>query len=507
MPVNNSDTVISKYEDEIKYLIGSSEQLNEVYKRVKSELNIVSESEIIQNDGYLDDSDLTLYHSGASLRIRYTDSTCMKRHSIEMKLKDQIADSGDDGVYKRREVKKEISQQEQDDLDNGVSLNKVNPEFYELVCDLLSLPAIEFKKKFDLITTRKKLVVKDANYNQMTLHFDSMVYIFDGKKYFYYELEIKVNALNNPFFVFLNKVNDEFNLLKWTKTKYDRGIYLFRKACEEYKSFQGDDVVSRFYLTDSEKVRFFQEHQSLLERVYQDYIFHLPYLIREEQRILNELKIVQKDVLFENETITRRTCVHSFRSRVKDADHLIDKIIRKGNKYFNQFTDFEGNVYDSLTVDNYTSILTDMIGVRVLHLFKDNWLEIDNTLSRLYDGKIREKIFYIRKGDEIHGDNDLEALSRKHGFEFIEKESGYRSAHYLVKRDILVDSGDMFTTYAEIQVRTVFEEAWGEINHEIQYPHYQEDVMINNFLKTFNRIAGSADEMATYIKKYRDSLH
>ena len=351
------------------------------------------------------------------------------------------------------------------------------------------------------------MVIQDRKSNKMTLHLDSMVYSFNGKEYPYYELEINVDVLNNPFSAFFNKVKDELNIVKWNKTKYDRGIYLYKKACNESTSFQIEDACRRFYLTDNEKVRFFQEHQSLLERVYQDYIFHLPYLIREEQRILNELKIVQKDVLFENETIARRTYVHSFRSRVKDADHLIDKIVRKGDKYFNQFIDFEGNEYDCLTVDNYTSILTDMIGVRVLHLFKDNWLEIDNTLSKLYDGKIREKIFYIRKGDEIHGDNDLEALSKKHGFEFIEKESGYRSAHYLIKRDILVDSGDTFTTYAEIQVRTVFEEAWGEINHEIQYPHHQDDVTINNFLKTFNRIAGSADEMATYIKKYRDSLY
>jgi len=501
------DTVISKYKDEFKYLINSSDHLNKVYNIIKSEFNVITESEITQNDSYFDDQTLTLHRNGVSLRVRNKNADSKETYSIDLKIKNHNADADRDDIYNRKEIIKDISSEQHKAIEDGTSLKTVDSELYKHICDLLSVSSIELHEKFKLFTSRKNILIQDRKSNKMTLHFDSMVYSFNNKEYPYYELEINVDALNNPFSAFFKKIKDELNIVKWKKTKYDRGIYLYKKASNESTSFQIEDACRRFYLTDNEKVRFFQEHQSLLERVYQDYIFHLPYLIREEQHILDELKIVQKDVLLENETIARRTYVHSFRSRVKDADHLIDKIVRKGSKYFNQFTDFEGNEYDCLTVDNYTSILTDMIGVRVLHLFKDNWLEIDNTLSKLYEGKIREKIFYIRKGDEIHGDNDLEALSKKHGFEFIEKESGYRSAHYLIKRDIFVDSGDSFTTYAEIQVRTVFEEAWGEINHEIQYPHHQDDVTINNFLKTFNRIAGSADEMATYIKKYRDSLY
>ncbi len=424
-----------------------------------------------------------------------------------MKIKNHNEDAESDDIYNRREEKKGLSAEQHKAIDNGSSVETVYAEFYTLLCDLLSVQSIEVQKKFTLLTSRKKLVIDDEKNSKVTLHFDSMVYSFNGKEHAYYELEIKVSLLNNPFSLFLNEVIDKFKLVKWNKTKYDRGIYLYKKSLNESTSFQIEDARRRFYLTDGKKVKFFIKHKDLLESVYQDYTFHLPYLIREEQRILSELKEVQKDVFLEKGESARRTYVHSFRSRVKDADHLIDKIVRKGDKYLNKFKDFEGNVYDSLTVKNYTSILTDMIGVRVLHLFKDNWLEIDNTLSKLYDGKIQEKIFYIRKGDEVHGGNNLAALSKKSGFKFIEKKEGYRSAHYLIKRDIRVDSGDMFITYAEIQVRTVFEEAWGEVNHEIQYPHHLDDVTINNFLMTFNRIAGSADEMATYLKKYRDSLN
>ena len=148
-----------------------------------------------------------------------------------------------------------------------------------------------------------------------------------------------------------------------------------------------------------------------------------------------------------------------------------------------------------------------MIGIRILHLFKDNWLEINDQLTAIFRDNIVEKKFYVRKGDEIQGQRDLRAMCKARRIIFEEKESGYRSAHYLIKRNIYVDSGDMFTIYAEIQVRTVFEEAWGEVDHEIRYPHYENNITINNFLKTFNRVAGSADEMATYIKTYRDSLN
>ena len=50
----------------------------------------------------------------------------------------------------------------------------------------------------------------------------------------------------------------------------------------------------------------------------------------------------------------------------------------------------------------------------------------------------------------------------------------------------------------EIQVRTLFEEAWGEIDHAIVYPDYQEDRLLNEYTGLLNRLSGLADEMSDF---------
>ncbi len=52
---------------------------------------------------------------------------------------------------------------------------------------------------------------------------------------------------------------------------------------------------------------------------------------------------------------------------------------------------------------------------------------------------------------------------------------------------------------AEIQVRTIFEEGYGEIDHQLRYSHKEIPEVLALNLLLFNRIAGSSDEMASLI--------
>ena len=52
---------------------------------------------------------------------------------------------------------------------------------------------------------------------------------------------------------------------------------------------------------------------------------------------------------------------------------------------------------------------------------------------------------------------------------------------------------------AEIQVRTIFEEGWSEIDHKVRYPNFSENELIGYFLEIFNRMAGSADDMGGFV--------
>ncbi len=65
--------------------------------------------------------------------------------------------------------------------------------------------------------------------------------------------------------------------------------------------------------------------------------------------------------------------IHSVKSRKKDLDHLKDKINRK-------YAD--GKI---VTKDNLFAIITDLIGVRVLHLHQEQFRIIHNVIQKNID--------------------------------------------------------------------------------------------------------------------------
>ena len=60
--------------------------------------------------------------------------------------------------------------------------------------------------------------------------------------------------------------------------------------------------------------------------------------------------------------------VHSLSFRIKETEHLIEKIIRKNGKYA-----VEGK---TITTNNYKDYITDLMGIRILLLFKEDWREV-----------------------------------------------------------------------------------------------------------------------------------
>lgn len=178
--------------------------------------------------------------------------------------------------------------------------------------------------------------------------------------------------------------------------------------------------------------------------------------------------------------------VHSVRYRIKDPEHLIEKIIRK------KIESADSNI----TKDNYKEEVTDLIGLRALHLYKDDWEVINDYIRGLWNLK-QKPVANYRKGDS----QDLIDFFRQKDCDIKEHKYGYRSVHYLIETQ---PAKQKF--YAEIQVRTIFEEAWAEIDHTIRYPYDLDNVIFFQFLLILNRLAGSADEMGSYIKFLKKEL-
>ncbi len=181
-------------------------------------------------------------------------------------------------------------------------------------------------------------------------------------------------------------------------------------------------------------------------------------------------------------TMQRFPAVHSVRWRIKDTDHLLEKIIRKR---------VEGSAkYKDITAENYRKKVTDLIGLRALHLFKEECLDIDAELRRTWRLVEKKPIAYVREGDHAL----LTQQFRERNFKVQTHTAGYRSVHY-----ICATQPTQTEVLAEIQVRTIFEEGWSEIDHRIRYPNFSDDPVVAYFLEIFNRLAGNADEMGTFV--------
>lgn len=172
--------------------------------------------------------------------------------------------------------------------------------------------------------------------------------------------------------------------------------------------------------------------------------------------------------------------VHSIKYRLKDTEHVLEKIVRKRGE----------DKARVITVENYRSEITDLVGIRALHLFKDDWLAVHDYIKETWELTERP-LAYVRAGDsekiiEFYKQNDCEV--REHRF-------GYRSVHYLIS-----SNPDRERYIVEIQARTVFEEAWGEIDHVMSYPYTQDNELLLRLSSILNRLAANADELGSYMR-------
>ncbi|WP_052078613.1 RelA/SpoT domain-containing protein [Spirochaeta lutea] len=180
------------------------------------------------------------------------------------------------------------------------------------------------------------------------------------------------------------------------------------------------------------------------------------------------------------DSLLKCTKVHSLNYRIKETDHLLEKIIRK------TIADPSRNI----TPENVTQEVTDLIGIRALHLFKEDWINIHEYLQKHWNFAEAPTAYYR------HGDSPriLDYYTEKQ-CRIQEHPHGYRSVHYLVE-----SNPGKGRYIAEIQVRTIFEEAWGEIDHVVRYPYYTDNDMLVRLSSILNRLSADADELGTYMR-------
>ena len=210
----------------------------------------------------------------------------------------------------------------------------------------------------------------------------------------------------------------------------------------------------------------------------------LDYLNPEKQY---ELKAFLQTVLFffENNPALKGI-VHSVKSRMKDPEHLKDKIQRKLKS---------GKIIDE---NNLFTAVNDLIGVRVLYLYQDQFQLIHNELLKKVD-ETKDWMF-VEAPKAYTWDPETREYFEKLNIHTEVRDTYYTSVHYVIK-----PNNELSNITCEIQVRTLFEEIWGEIDHTINYPHPTEIIACKEQLRVLAKLVSTGTRLADSIfRTYND---
>ena len=176
--------------------------------------------------------------------------------------------------------------------------------------------------------------------------------------------------------------------------------------------------------------------------------------------------------------------IHSTKSRIKDPDHLKDKLIRKAKDAISNNSPFP------YTKENLFSKINDLAGFRILHLYTKQFQKIDIELKKIFT----EQQWKIVEGPNARTwDDESRSYFESIGVETSANPNMYTSVHYI----IIPNTSSTIT--CEIQVRTLMEEVWGEVDHSINYPHRSESLSCREQIKTLARVTSSCSRLVDSI--------
>ncbi len=198
-----------------------------------------------------------------------------------------------------------------------------------------------------------------------------------------------------------------------------------------------------------------------------DNIEKICHYIYEDYKVWKcECEAVKKEIW---NTIESFGGVHLHTSRIKTQESLIEKVIRKryewlGNDY---------SKYANISVENYRDIITDLVGLRLIINYRGHWLDLHKSIISEFPidcGSVYKENVLLphQQGRNIQaelpkvyyaeGDDTQEYIAA--GLIVKQHKKNYRSVHYTVS---------FHGVYIEIQVRTIYDEAWSDCDHSYVY--------------------------------------
>lgn len=220
----------------------------------------------------------------------------------------------------------------------------------------------------------------------------------------------------------------------------------------------------------------------LLEEIFEDYKEKFyPLLQKLAHKLVTDFHTAKSNMRIENPKWGND--IHVIYGRAKEPEHVIEKIIRKvGNE--------DSQKYQGVNIGNYKDILRDLIGIRIIVIKKEGWKEAHDLIGILFDK------FYddTPKAYVCYGDRkifDAEQIDVDYTVK------GYRSQHYVIRYE---------TYYAEIQVRTLAEEVYGEFDHRVRYPYFKNNKFLIRYTNMISRGIAELDDMISTCMQLDDEI-
>jgi ppGpp synthetase/RelA/SpoT-type nucleotidyltranferase len=196
-----------------------------------------------------------------------------------------------------------------------------------------------------------------------------------------------------------------------------------------------------------------------------------------------KLAVASVDALYQSSK-DLQNLTHSTRWRIKSADSMERKLIRKAREAVARGASFD------ITTENFFDRITDCAGFRILHLHTMQFERINAVLQALFvqqSYKLFEPTF-ARVWDLEYRDYFSRLDVRVE-----DSQSYYTSVHYVV------DFNNQLLCKCEVQVRTLAEELWGEVNHSINYPETVDFLPCEEQLKALARSTSACTRLVDAI--------
>jgi GTP pyrophosphokinase len=181
--------------------------------------------------------------------------------------------------------------------------------------------------------------------------------------------------------------------------------------------------------------------------------------------------------------------VHSSKRRLKDPAHLKTKLIRKLVECQQKSQKFD------YTPENLLLKITDLAGYRILHLNTRQMKSINDELLKVFDDASWEPhedpFVYVWDNESVQYFKSINIRPELH-------DKLYVSVHYILR------SRSKVAVTCEVQVRTLADEIWGEIDHKINYPEPHSSLACREQIKALARITSSCSRLVDSIMSTHD---